>query len=157
MVVEPHKGMEYESEDAAKVFYGGLLRKHSMEIWKCSKAKPSTREGCKAKFDKSGKWVVTKFVKDHNHPLIVAPREARQTMFEFLVNGVMQLGVKEIGVYLNSSIPKGEIDEHKRLNDLVFVRYDLRIQQRNLSKTRDALDNIDLLNKWICEEPNLLD
>jgi len=33
---------------------------------------------------------------------------------------------------------------------------------RNLSKTRDALDpislnNTDLLNKWICEESNLLD
>ena len=33
---------------------------------------------------------------------------------------------------------------------------------RNLSKTRYALDpislyNIDLLNEWICEEPNLLD
>ena len=32
---------------------------------------------------------------------------------------------------------------------------------RNLSKTRDALDpisldNIDLLNEWICEEPSLL-
>jgi hypothetical protein len=35
------------------------------------------------KFEKSGKWVVTKFVKGHNHPLIVAPREARQTMVSF--------------------------------------------------------------------------
>ncbi|KAG5252462.1 3-hydroxyisobutyryl-CoA hydrolase [Salix suchowensis] len=46
-----------------------------------------------------------------------------------------------------------------RLNDLVFVRYNLKIQQ---SRTRDALDpigldNIDLLNEWICEEPGLLD
>ena len=31
-------------------------------------------------YDKSGKWVITKFVKDHNHPLVVSPREARQTM-----------------------------------------------------------------------------
>ncbi|XP_073263283.1 uncharacterized protein [Populus alba] len=35
------------------------------------------------------------------------------------------------------------------------------IKTRNLSKTRDALDlisldNIDLLNEWICEEPSLL-
>uniref|UniRef100_A0A6N2NHS2 HAT C-terminal dimerisation domain-containing protein n=1 Tax=Salix viminalis TaxID=40686 RepID=A0A6N2NHS2_SALVM len=42
--------------------------------------------------------------------------------------------------------------EHKRLNDLVF----------NMSRTRHALDpisldNIDLLNEWICEEPGLLD
>uniref|UniRef100_A0A6N2NC96 BED-type domain-containing protein n=1 Tax=Salix viminalis TaxID=40686 RepID=A0A6N2NC96_SALVM len=52
--------------------------------------------------------------------------------------------------------------EHKRLNDLVFVRYNLKIKQRNMSRTRDALDpisldNIDLLNEWICEEPGLLD
>ncbi|KAM6545956.1 hypothetical protein CsatB_026692 [Cannabis sativa] len=50
------------------------------------KPRPSTREGCKAmihvKYDKSGKWVITKFVKDHNHPLVFSPREARQTMDE---------------------------------------------------------------------------
>ncbi|KAL2619417.1 hypothetical protein AAZV13_08G305500 [Glycine max] len=38
------------------------------------KLRPSAREGCKAtilvKLEKSGKWVVTRFVKDHNHPLI---------------------------------------------------------------------------------------
>ncbi|KAK2360395.1 Far-red impaired responsive (FAR1) family protein [Trifolium repens] len=35
--------------------------------------RPSAREGCKAtilvKMEKSGKWVVTRFIKDHNHPL----------------------------------------------------------------------------------------
>lgn len=50
------------------------------------KPRPSTREGCKAmihvKSDKSGKWVITKFVKDHNHPLVISPREARQIMDE---------------------------------------------------------------------------
>lgn len=39
------------------------------------KPRPSAREGCKAtilvKMEKSGKWVVTRFVKDHNHPLVV--------------------------------------------------------------------------------------
>lgn len=39
------------------------------------KPRPSAREGCNAtilvKMEKSGKWVVTRFVKDHNHPLIV--------------------------------------------------------------------------------------
>ncbi|XP_031745186.1 protein FAR1-RELATED SEQUENCE 5 isoform X2 [Cucumis sativus] len=39
------------------------------------KSRPSAREGCKAtilvKMEKSGKWVVTRFVKDHNHPLVV--------------------------------------------------------------------------------------
>ncbi|XP_047308274.1 protein FAR1-RELATED SEQUENCE 5-like [Impatiens glandulifera] len=48
------------------------------------KQRASTREGCKAmilvKSEKSGKWVVTKFVKDHNHPLVVAPRDVRPLM-----------------------------------------------------------------------------
>ncbi|GAV76534.1 FAR1 domain-containing protein [Cephalotus follicularis] len=39
------------------------------------KPRPSAREGCKAtilvKMEKSGKWVVTRFEKDHNHPLVV--------------------------------------------------------------------------------------
>lgn len=39
------------------------------------KSRASAREGCKAtiliKMEKSGKWVVTRFVKDHNHPLVV--------------------------------------------------------------------------------------
>lgn len=39
------------------------------------KSRASVREGCKAtiliKMEKSGKWVVTRFVKDHNHPLVV--------------------------------------------------------------------------------------
>lgn len=38
------------------------------------KARTSTREGCKAmmlvKVSKSGKWVVTRFVKEHTHPLV---------------------------------------------------------------------------------------
>ncbi|KAF1883987.1 hypothetical protein Lal_00012947 [Lupinus albus] len=38
--------------------------------------RPSAREGCNAtilvKLEKSGKWVVTRFIKDHNHPLITA-------------------------------------------------------------------------------------
>lgn len=117
-IIEPCEGMEFESEDAAKIFYDEYARRVGfvMRVMSCRrserdgrilarrlgcnkegycvsirgkfgpvrKPRPSTREGCKAmihvKFDKSGKWVITKFVKDHNHPLVVAPREARQTM-----------------------------------------------------------------------------
>ncbi|KAI3980275.1 hypothetical protein MKX01_029438 [Papaver californicum] len=50
------------------------------------KPRTSTREGCKAmilvKIEKSGKWVVTRFVKDHNHPLEVSTRECRHRMDE---------------------------------------------------------------------------
>ena len=43
----------------------------------------------------------------------------------------------------------------------IHVVFFMFILCRNLSKTRDALDlisldNIDLLNEWICEEPSLL-
>lgn len=48
------------------------------------KPRAVTREGCKAmvvvKKEKTGKWVVTKFVKDHNHPLIVTPASARRNV-----------------------------------------------------------------------------
>lgn len=43
------------------------------------KPRPNAREGCKAtilfKMEKSGKWVVTRFVKEHNHPLVVTTHE----------------------------------------------------------------------------------
>ncbi|XP_021661261.1 protein FAR1-RELATED SEQUENCE 2 isoform X3 [Hevea brasiliensis] len=119
-IVEPQEGMEFESEDAAKIFYDEYARQVGfvMRVMSCRrserdgrilarrlgcnkegycvsirgkfgnvrKPRTSTREGCKAmihvKFDKSGKWIITKFVKEHNHPLVVAPREARQTMSE---------------------------------------------------------------------------
>ncbi|KAL9436767.1 hypothetical protein AB3S75_022751 [Citrus x aurantiifolia] len=117
---EPCEGMEFDSEEAAKIFYDEYARRVGfvMRVMSCRrserdgrilarrlgcnkegycvsirgkfgpvrKPRPSTREGCKAmihvKFDKSGKWMITKFVKEHNHPLVVAPREARQTMDE---------------------------------------------------------------------------
>ncbi|KAF7152905.1 hypothetical protein RHSIM_Rhsim01G0083600 [Rhododendron simsii] len=52
--------------------------------------------------------------------------------------------------------------EHKRLNDLVYVRYNLKLRERIIRRTRDALDpvsleNIDVLDDWVCEEPSLLD
>lgn len=119
-ISEPYEGMEFDSEDAAKIFYDEYARRVGfvMRVMSCRrserdgrilarrlgcnkeghcvsirgkfgqvrKPRPSTREGCKAmihvKYDKSGKWLITKFVKDHNHPLVVSPREARQTMDE---------------------------------------------------------------------------
>ncbi|KAL8026918.1 hypothetical protein ABFX02_14G061200 [Erythranthe guttata] len=113
---EPYVDMEFDSEEAAKVFYdayathmGFTMRvdafRRSMRdgsvVWRrlvCNKEgfrksrpkrsenrKPRaiTREGCKAmmvvKKEKTGKWVVTKFFKEHNHPLVFAPVNARRT------------------------------------------------------------------------------
>ncbi|XP_075663226.1 uncharacterized protein LOC142632767 [Castanea sativa] len=43
--------------------------------------------------------------------------------------------------------------EHKRVNDLVFVHYNLRLRQRNIQRNKYALDpisldNIDLMGDW---------
>ncbi|KAK3139264.1 hypothetical protein QOZ80_5AG0380420 [Eleusine coracana subsp. coracana] len=51
--------------------------------------------------------------------------------------------------------------EHSRLNDLVFVRYNLKLRERIIRKSKAALDpisldNIDLLDGWVSEEPALL-
>ncbi|CAF2102714.1 BnaA05g30130D [Brassica napus] len=47
------------------------------------KPRAITREGCKAlivvKKDKSGKWIVAKFVKEHNHPLLSSLTNGRQS------------------------------------------------------------------------------
>lgn len=115
--LEPYLGMEFESEEAAKVFYdayatrlGFIMRvdafRRSMRdgkvVWRrlvCNKEgfrkmrpkrsenrKPRavTREGCKAmivvKKEKTGKWVVTRFIKEHNHPLVVTPANNRRSV-----------------------------------------------------------------------------
>ncbi|XP_050249132.1 uncharacterized protein LOC126696428 [Quercus robur] len=51
--------------------------------------------------------------------------------------------------------------EHKRVNDLVFVHYNLRLRERNIQRNKYALDpisldNIDLMGDWVAEEPALL-
>lgn len=109
-ILEPYVGMEFESEEASRDFYGEYARQegfitrldrcHRSEIdnrilsrrLSCNKQgfyvrarngtrpvrKPqvSIREGCEAmmlvKVNKHGKWVVTKFVKEHCHPLQVS-------------------------------------------------------------------------------------
>ncbi|KAL4615700.1 hypothetical protein ACB092_07G145200 [Castanea dentata] len=51
--------------------------------------------------------------------------------------------------------------EHKRLNDLVFVRYNLLLRERNIRRTKDyldpiSLDNIDLMDDWVVEDSEFL-
>ncbi|KAL3573116.1 hypothetical protein D5086_027020 [Populus alba] len=53
----------------------GFSPNHRTDVGPDKKPRPSARDGCKAtilvKMEKSGKWVVTRFEKDHNHPLVV--------------------------------------------------------------------------------------
>ncbi|MBA0647421.1 hypothetical protein Goklo_015302 [Gossypium klotzschianum] len=79
---EPYEGMLFESMQAAKAFYDEYAKR--MEGFNQNRQKStrvrvrkreSRREGCmarmKVKREKPGKYVITKFVKKHNHPLFV--------------------------------------------------------------------------------------
>ncbi|KAJ8631919.1 hypothetical protein MRB53_025255 [Persea americana] len=111
--VEPYEGLEFESEDAARIFYneyarrigfgsrisnnlrskkdrrtiarkfvcsreGFRAKKHLDNLNRVKKPRMITRIGCGAmmmvKKTELGKWVVTRFVKEHNHPLL-SPNE----------------------------------------------------------------------------------
>lgn len=110
---EPYEGMEFESEDAARIYYneyarhvgfgsrisnnlrskkdrrtiarkfvcsreGFRAKKHLDNENRVKKPQMVTRVGCGAmmmvKKTELGKWVVSKFVKEHNHPLL-SPNE----------------------------------------------------------------------------------
>ncbi|KAF3777422.1 hypothetical protein EJ110_NYTH45857 [Nymphaea thermarum] len=53
--------------------------------------------------------------------------------------------------------------EHKRLNDLVYVRYNMKLRQRQIEETSTrkhhtqydpiSLDHFDVLDSWVGEEP----
>ncbi|XP_068325333.1 protein FAR-RED ELONGATED HYPOCOTYL 3-like [Pyrus communis] len=55
---------------------GGRSVKARDQVRSVRRPQPTTGEGCKAmmlvKLKKSGKWVITRVVKDHTHPLIVS-------------------------------------------------------------------------------------
>ncbi|KAL9668982.1 hypothetical protein QQ045_006523 [Rhodiola kirilowii] len=109
---EPEEGMEFESEEAAKQFYAkyaqrvgvcgacnGLLvlrerRSKAAKIKKLGiKPKKRFRGGCKAmirvKCDRSGKWVLTNFLTDHNHHPLEGSKfvSRRQMGFRSLAEG----------------------------------------------------------------------
>ncbi|XP_027164402.1 protein FAR1-RELATED SEQUENCE 7-like isoform X2 [Coffea eugenioides] len=117
-IKEPHEGMMFETEDAARAFYGEYARDVGF-VMDVMLSCPSVMEGssiahhsgcnegdfcankynplrlvvnqhpgsgarCQAmmtvKSDKSGNWVVTRFLRDHSHPLVIFPREVRYSM-----------------------------------------------------------------------------
>ena len=96
--MEPYVGMDFESEEAARAFYNKYAKQEGFLTRVLSSRKSERdrsiisrglgcrggsvnrkqdgqREVCTAmillKREKSGRWVVRKFVRDHNHPLVV--------------------------------------------------------------------------------------
>ncbi|KAA8550534.1 hypothetical protein F0562_002218 [Nyssa sinensis] len=62
----------------------GYYVKMKDQLGPVRKPRASTREGCKAmmlvKINKFGKWAVTRFVKEHTHPLVISDRPSRNAM-----------------------------------------------------------------------------
>ncbi|XP_062173394.1 protein FAR1-RELATED SEQUENCE 5-like isoform X2 [Alnus glutinosa] len=108
---EPCVGMHFESEEAARAFYDEYAKRVGFGTRVLSSRKSERdrsiisrglgcrgasvnrkqggqREVCTAmillKREKSGRWVVRKFVRDHNHPLMVQLRKSRRTLMDEL-------------------------------------------------------------------------
>jgi hypothetical protein len=168
--MEPCVGMEFESEEAAKVFYdayatrmGFIMRvdafRRSMRdgkvVWRrlvCNKEgfrklrpkrsenrKPRaiTREGCKAmivvKKEKTGKWIVTRFVNEHNHPLVVTPANGRRSVLLSQTPVSAQLTSTEVVVNMFFSFTKFALMQFKITIFLYFCYISL-IETLNLLK-----------------------
>ncbi|RWR88000.1 hAT transposon superfamily [Cinnamomum micranthum f. kanehirae] len=79
-----------------------------------------------------------------------------------------ELIIKQFDSYKNAigqfgaNLAKRNKLEHNRLNDLVFVLYSLKLQERyqfrRTSSRSDpiSLENIDILLDWVCKEPALM-
>lgn len=103
---EPYEGMHFESEEAARAFYAEYAKRIGFVTRVLSSRKSERdrsiisrglgcrggsvnqkqgeqREACTAIFmlkrEKPGRWVVRKFVGDHNHPLVGQVRKTRRT------------------------------------------------------------------------------
>ncbi|GMY32489.1 protein FAR1-RELATED SEQUENCE 5-like [Fagus crenata] len=106
---EPYEGMDFESEEAARAFYDEYAKRAGFVTRVLSSRKSERdrsiisrglgcrggsinrkqdgqREVCAAmillKREKSGRWVVRKFVRDHNHPLVVQLQKGRRILDE---------------------------------------------------------------------------
>lgn len=172
MDMEPYVGMEFESEEAAKVFYdayatqiGFIMRvdafRRSMRdgkvVWRrlvCNKEgfrkhrprrsenrKPRaiTREGCKAmivvKKEKTGKWVVTRFVKEHNHPLVVTPTNNRRSLLLSQTPDEKDVKIRELTAELQRERKRSAAYQEQ----LEMVLRDMEEQSKHLSRNIDDI------------------
>lgn len=115
--VEPHEGMAFESEEAARAFYDDYARKKGF-MTRVLSSRKSERDGsivsrglgcrglpdnrtkdqmqkqcrqrdiCTAmillKRESPGRWVVRKFLTEHNHPLVVQLQKSRRILVSLL-------------------------------------------------------------------------
>lgn len=100
---EPQEGMVFKSEEAAMSFYAEYARQlgfliHMMpcsprgisDLSSVENQQQCSRTECQAmillKCEKSGKCIVSRFSRDHCHPLVIFPEELGHTMVRFHFN-----------------------------------------------------------------------
>ncbi|KAL3620277.1 hypothetical protein CASFOL_035189 [Castilleja foliolosa] len=143
---EPHVGMKFDSEHAAKIFYEDYAKHVGFTTrLQIDRSKPDFREfscsrkragdSCEAilriELRSENKWVVTKFVKDHNHSKLRCLRPKRQ----FAAIDVVPSGVMYVS-----------IDGKSGLNNVGFPG-----RRRTLG--RDAQNLLDYFKKMQAENP----
>ncbi|KAK5793613.1 hypothetical protein PVK06_034765 [Gossypium arboreum] len=100
------------------------------------------RESCSAMIhlrrDKNGRWVIKKFVRDHNHPLVIQLGESRRTLDEEKDNKIQEL-TAELRVKKRLSASYREL--------LLAVVKEVEDHNNNLSmKVQRTLDNLKKLD-----------
>ncbi|KAL3531035.1 hypothetical protein ACH5RR_010357 [Cinchona calisaya] len=106
----------------------------------------TTREGCKAtilvKMEKSGKWVVTRFVKDHNHALIVDAREVSNGV-RCLPNGDKDKKIEELTLELQRQDQLCASYRQKLLNLLTSVEEQGELLSSKMVRAIENLKKIE--------------
>ncbi|XP_010251622.1 PREDICTED: protein FAR1-RELATED SEQUENCE 3 [Nelumbo nucifera] len=189
---EPHVGMEFESEDSAKAFYDAYARRigFSTRVGQCNRSKPDgtitsrefvcSRESLKRKNIEScsamlkierkdpDKWVVTKFVKEHNHSTVSpskvhylrprrhfagAGKEGYQGV-QILPSGVMYVSMDGNRVSVETTRPNrnvAPIESNRPVRNVGPVNYVRASRRRTLG--RDAQNLLDYFKRMQAENP----
>ncbi|KAI9194739.1 hypothetical protein LWI28_008819 [Acer negundo] len=195
-ILEPYLGMEFDTEDAAKAFYDEYARRMGFS----SKASQHTRskadgatvsrefvcgkEGLKKRHADScdamlrielkGQdiWVVTKFVKDHNHSMVspskvhyLRPRRhfagTTKNMAEvyqgvgIVPSGVMYVSMdgNRASVETNNRVARTTPHMEHQLKNTGALNYVVRSANRKRTLGRDAQNLLDYFKKMQAENP----
>ncbi|KAG6589080.1 Protein FAR1-RELATED SEQUENCE 5, partial [Cucurbita argyrosperma subsp. sororia] len=196
--LEPHEGMEFESEEAAKAFYNSYARRVGFSTrvsssrrsrrdgaiiqrqFVCAKEgfrnmnekrtkdreikrpRTVTRVGCKAslsvKMHDSGKWVVSCFVREHNHEL-VPPDQVHCLRSHRQISGPAKtlIDTLQAAGMGPRRIMSALIKEYGGISKVGFTEVDCRNYMRN-NRQRSLEGDIQLLLDYLrqmhSENPN---
>ncbi|KAG8371072.1 hypothetical protein BUALT_Bualt13G0048900 [Buddleja alternifolia] len=183
IVPEPHVGMEFGSEDAAKMFYEDYARRvgFNTRVGHFNRSNPNSTatsrdflcsDGVKKRVAEScgamlriglrgeNKWVVTKFVKEHSH-IVVSPsklpylRHRRHSAAT--INNVAECfqGVDLVpsGMMYVSMDGKNMRDSNNAVKKIGSLGFTAKYSSRRRTLGRDAQNLLDYFKKMQAENP----